>query len=155
MHKMLMKKTQYTLLIALLAVFYVFTGCKKEPVAIPVSERIKNNYVAASVLEGSTTVYTSGGTSNSKPGYSVFRIDLSNPPTVRITALDGTVSTGTYALIGDTQLVLSGLTPPPTTTNGTITFTISELGDGTVTLTRTTPDAKTGNTLNVYKLRKG
>ena len=152
---MLMKKTQYTLLIALLTVFYVFTGCKKPPVVPPVSERIKNNYVAASVTEGGTTVYTSGGTSNSKPGYSAFRIDLSNPPAVRLVSVDGTISTGTYALVGETQLVLSGLNPAPTGTNGTITFTISELADGTVTLTRTTPDAKTGNTTNVYKLRRG
>ena len=155
MHKILMKKTQYTLLIALTAVFYVLTGCGKEPPAVPVSERIKNNYVAASVLEGSTTVYTAGGTSNTKPGYSAFRIDLSSPPAVRLTSVDGTVSTGTYAVVGDNQIVLSGLTPQPTGTNGTMTFTISELGDGTVTLTRTTPDAKTGNTTNVYKLRKG
>ena len=152
---MIMKKTHYTLLIALVAVLYVFTGCKKKPAVIPVSERIKVNYVAASVLENSTTVYTAGGASNTKPGYSVFRIDLSNPPAVRFVSLDGTISTGTYALVGETQLVLSGLTPAPTGTNGTITFTISEIGDGTVTLTRTTPDAKTGNTTNVYKLRRG
>lgn len=150
-----MKKTHYTLLIALVTVFYGLVGCGKEPAAVPVAERIKNNYVAASVLEGSTTVYTSGGASNSKPGYSAFRLNLSNPPAVSYTGPDGSVFTGTYALVGDSQIVLSGLTPQPTGTNGTITFTISELADGTVTLTRTTPDAKTGNSTNTYKLRKG
>ncbi|MEZ0487836.1 hypothetical protein [Fibrella aquatica] len=149
-----MKKTQYTLLLALSTVFYVLTGCgKKEPV-VPVADRIKNNYVAASVLEGSTTVYTAGGASNTKPGYSQFRLNLASPPAVTYTALDGTVFTGTYAVVGDNQIVLSSLTPQPTGTNGTITFTISELADGTVTLTRTTPDQKTGNTTNVYRLRK-
>ncbi|HEX9955803.1 MAG TPA: hypothetical protein VGA96_01060 [Fibrella sp.] len=154
-----MKKTQYTLLIALSAFFYILTGCKKPEPAVPVADRIKNSYVAASVMEGTTTVYTSGGASNSKPGYSQFRLNLSNPPAVTYTAVDGTVFTGTYALTNnDTQIVLSGLTSTggaPTGTNGTITFAISELGDGTVTLTRTTADQKTGNTTNVYKLRKG
>ncbi|NID11331.1 hypothetical protein F7231_14240 [Fibrella aestuarina] len=116
---------------------------------------MKNNYVAASVLEGSTTVYTSGGTSNTKPGYSQFRLNLSNPPAVTYTAVDGSVFTGTYTVVGDNQIVLSGLTPQPSGTNGTITFTITNLADGTVTLTRTTPDQKTGNTTNVYNLRKG
>jgi hypothetical protein len=156
MHERLMKKTYYTLFFALSAFFYILTGCKKPEPVVPVADRIKNSYVASSVLEGSTTVYTAGGTSNTKPGYSLFRLDLSNPPAVRYTAADGTVFTGTYALANnDTQIVLSGLTPQPTGTNGTITFTISELADGTVTLTRTTPDQKTGNTTNVYKLKKG
>jgi hypothetical protein len=151
-----MKKTQYTFLIALSTVFYILTGCKSDPPAVPVADRIKNSYVASSVTENGTTVYTAGGTANSKPGYSQFKLDLSNPPAARYTAADGTVFTGTYALANnDTQIVLSGLTPQPTGTNGTITFTISELADGTVTLTRTTPDQKTGNTTNVYKLKKG
>ncbi len=155
MHKRLMKKTQYTLLIAITAFFYVITGCKKPEPAVPVADRIKNSYVAASVVEGPTTVYIAGGTSNFKPGYSQFRLNLSNPPAVTYTAVDGTVFTGTYTLVGDTQIVLSGLTPQPTGTNGTITFNISDLGDGTVTLTRTTADQKTGNSTNVYKLKKG
>lgn len=154
-----MKKTQYTLLITLSAFFYILTGCKKEEPAVPVADRIKNSYVAASVNEGTATVYTSGGTSNTKPGYSQFRLNLSNPPAVTYTAVDGTVFTGTYTVVGDNQIVLSGLTSSagqPTGTNGTITFTISDLGDGSApTLTRTTADPKTGNTTNVYKLRKG
>ncbi|ARK10211.1 hypothetical protein [Fibrivirga algicola] len=150
-----MKKTQYTLLLALSTIFYVLTSCKGTEPAVPVADRIKNNYVAASVLEGSTTVYTSGGTSNTKPGYSQFRLNLSNPPAVTYTAVDGSVFTGTYTVVGDNQIVLSGLTPQPSGTNGTITFTITNLADGTVTLTRTTPDQKTGNTTNVYNLRKG
>lgn len=153
-----MKKTQYTFLIALSTVFYILTGCKSDPPAVPVADRIKNSYVASSVQEGTTTVYTAGGTSNIK-NYSQFRLNLSNPPAVTYTAFDGTVFTGTYTVVGDNQIVLSGLKNgagiEPTSTNGTITFTISELADGTVTLTRTTPDVKTGNTTNVYKLKKG
>ncbi|MEZ0543084.1 hypothetical protein [Fibrella arboris] len=152
-----MKKTQYTLLLALSAIFYILTGCKSPAPAVPVADRIKNNYVAASVAEGSTTVYTAGGTSNTKPGYSQFRLNLSSPPAVTYTAVDGTVFTGTYALVGDSQIVLSGLTSSagPLTGGNTITFNITNLADGTVTLTRTTPDPKTGNTTNVYNLKKG
>lgn len=154
MHKRLMKKTQYTLLITLSAFFYILTGCKREEPAVPVADRIKNLYVAASVNEGATTVYTSGGASNTKPGYSQFRLNLSNPPAVTYTEVDGSVFTGTYTLVGDTQIVLNNLTPVPTGGNP-ITFNISNLADGTVTLTRTTPNPKTGNTLNVYNLKKG
>ncbi|RYF71654.1 MAG: hypothetical protein EOO39_13575 [Cytophagaceae bacterium] len=118
---------------------------------------MKNAYIAQSVTEGSTTAYTAGGTSNTKPGYSQFRLNLSNPPAVTYTAVDGTVWTGTYTLVGDNQIVLSGLTGTagPFTGSNTITFNITNLGDGTVTLARTTPDPKTGNTLNVYNLKKG
>ena len=50
-------------------------------------------------------------------------------------------------------LVLSNLTPQPTGTTGSVTFAISELADGSVTLTRTTADPKTGNTVNVFKVK--
>lgn len=148
-----MKKTHYTLLIAISAFFVILAGCKPDAPAVPTADKIKRSYTASSVTEGSTVVYSSTGSTSTKPGYSQFLLDLSNPPTVRYRALDGTTFTGTYAIVGDTQIVLSGLTPAPTGGN-TITFTISDLGDGsTVTLTRTTPDPKTGNTLNVYKLK--
>lgn len=150
-----MKKTQYTLLLALSTIFYVLTSCKPAEPAVPVADRVKNNYVAQSVTQDGTTVYTAGGTSNTKPGYSQFRLNLSNPPAVTYTAVDGSVFTGTYSVVGDTQIVLSGLTPQPTGTNGTISFNITNLADGTVTLTRTTPDQKTGTTTNVYNLKKG
>ncbi len=68
MHKRLMKKTYYTLFFALSAFFYILTGCKKEEPAVPVADRIKNSYVASSVQEGTTTVYTAGGTSNIEAG---------------------------------------------------------------------------------------
>ena len=157
---MRMKKPYYTFLIALCTLFYVLASCKPSTPAVPVSDQVKNNYVAASVNEGSATVYTSGSTSNIKPGYSQFRLNLSNPPAATFTTVDGITFTGTYSLSSDnSQIILTGLTSSanqqPTGTNGTITFAISELADGTVTLTRTTPDQKTGNTTNVYRLKKG
>ncbi len=148
-----MKKTQYTLLLALGVFFSILSACgTKAPAVVPVADRIKKSYTAESVTEGATVVYTRTGTST-KPGYSQFLLDLSSPPTVRYRAIDGTLFTGTYAIVGDTQLVLSNLTPQPTGTTGTITFTISDLADGSVTLTRTTADPKTGNTVNIFRVK--
>ncbi len=148
-----MKKIHYTLLLAFSAFFILLAGCKKPDAVIPTSDKVKRSYTASSVSENGTTVYSSTGSSSTKPGYSQFLLDLSSPPTARYRALDGTLFTGTYT-VTDTQIVLSGLTPVPTGTSGTITFTITDIGDGSApTLTRTSADQKTGNSTNVYKLK--
>ncbi len=84
--------------------------------------------------------------------YAGFKLDLSTPPTVKYTEVDGNLFTGQYSVPSDSRLVLTNLTPAPTGTNGTIEFNISNLTDNSVVLTRTTASQKTGNTTNVYTL---
>ena len=151
-----MKKTHYTLLLAFSAFFILLVGCKKPDPVVPTADKVKRSYTASSVSEGPSVVYSSTGSTSSKPNYSQFLLDLSSPPTVRYRTFDGILFTGTYT-VTDSQITLNNLTSPsgpPTGTGGMIVFNISELGDGTTpTLTRITPDQKTGNTLNVYKLK--
>lgn len=143
-----MKKT---LLFSLLAVMGLMVfGCGGTKVA-PTSERIGKIWSAMKVDQNTTTVYTKGGTTNVQPGYANFRLDLSSPTTVRYTEFDGNTFVGTWSTT-DTQLTLTGLTPQPTGTGGTIAFTISGLTDNQVVLTRTTTSQKTGGTTNTYTL---
>jgi len=148
-----MKKTYLSALFCLLALATLFSGCKKTPV-VPVSDKIAKAWTARKVDENSTTVYTKGGTNNVRPGYSNFRLDLSSKTSATFVDFDGNRFTGTWSVPSDTRLVLTGLTPQPTGTNGTIEFTISGLDDaGTnVTLTRTAASQKTGGTINIYTL---
>jgi hypothetical protein len=148
-----MKKTQYFLLIAVHALFLVVTACKKDPPPPTTEELMKKSWSAQTVTENSSTVYTNGGTANSKPGYSQFQLNLSGLPSVTLKTLDGQSFTGTAAISADGKtLTLSNLTPAPTGGN-TIIFTISNLTESNLTLTRTTPDPKVGNATVVYTLK--
>jgi hypothetical protein len=130
---------------------FLFSACG--PKVAPVSERIAKVWIAAAVKENSTEVYKKGGTSNIKPGYSTYKLDLSAPPAVTIREIDGGTYTGTYTVTA-TTLSIKGLTPQPTGTGGNLDFTITSLSDeGTdLILTSTTPYPKTGNTTNTYTL---
>lgn len=86
------------------------------------------------------------------PTYNNFRLDLSSKTSATLVDFDGNRFTGTWSVPSDTRLVLTGLTPQPTGTNGTIEFTISGLTDTEVVLTRTAASQKTGGTINVYTL---
>ncbi len=144
-----MKNNTLTLFLSTLIMIALLLGCKgKDPA--PVSERIAKAWTAQKVDENTATVYTKGGTN--VRNYDKFRLDLSKSPTVTFTDFDGNTFTGQYSVPSDTRLVLTGLTPAPTGTNGTIEFTISNLTDTGVTLARTTASQKTGNTTNVYTL---
>ena len=120
----------------------------------PVSERIKKVWTVQSVKENSVEVYKLGGTTNTKPGYSTYKLDLSVPPAVTIREIDGGTYTGTYSITGTNVLSIKGLTPQPTGTGGTLEFTITTLADDglTMVLTATQPYPKTGNTTNTYSL---
>ena len=146
-----MRKTSFIAFLSLVTLFSSLTGCGKKKVA-PVSERIAKVWTAQKVDYNTSTVYTKGGTGNVQPGYDKFRLDLSKPPAVTYVEFDNNTFTGQYSVPSDTRLVLSNLNPSPTGANGTIEFTISNLTDNSVTLTRTTASQKTGNTTNVYNL---
>lgn len=127
-------------------------GCGGTKKVAPVSERIAKIWTASKVDQNTTTVYTKGGASNTVPGYTNFRLNLSNPATVQYTEFDGNTFTGTWSVPTDTRLVLTGLTPQPTGTGGTIEFTIGTLNETQLVLTRTTASQKTGGTTNIYTL---
>ncbi|HAK77421.1 MAG TPA: hypothetical protein DCR35_01210 [Runella sp.] len=139
-------KTIYILLVSILVV----TGCK--PKVTPLSERIVKSWTVLSAKEGNNVVFTQGGTTNIRPGYTSFRIEFQSSGTIVFTDFDGTRFTGQWELQGDTKLVLKNLTPQPTGTSGTIEFTISDFTDTSMTLTRTTANVKTGGTVNVYQM---
>ena len=138
----------FAVMIAALAAF----GCGGKTKVAPVSERIAKIWTASKVDQNSTTVYTKGGSTNAVPGYTNFRLDLSNPTTVRYTEFDGNTFVGTWSVPTDTRLVLTGLTPQPTGTGGTVEFTIGTLNDAQLVLTRTSASQKTGGTTNTYTL---
>ena len=145
-----MRKTLYISLLSVVTLFSLLSGCKKTTTA-PVSERIAKAWTAKTVDENSTTVYTRGVTSNVR-NYASFKLDLSAPPIVKYTEFDGNTFSGQYSVPSETRLVLTGLNPAPTGTNGTIEFTINSIDDTNLKLTRTTASQKTGNTTNVYTL---
>ncbi len=146
-----MKTNLSTSLFALLIASVALFGCGK-PAPAPVSERIAKIWTAAKVDQNTTTVYTKGGATNAVPGYTNFRLNLSSPTTVQYTEFDGNTFTGTWSVPTDTRLVLTGLTPQPTGTGGTVEFTIGTLTDTQLVLTRTTASQKTGGTTNTYTL---
>jgi hypothetical protein len=143
-----MRPAYIFLLISLCALL----SCKKDKVA-PLSERIAKVWSAQKVTEASTVVYTKGASSNAKPGYSQFRLDLSSATSVRLTEFDGNTFVGQWEVSADEKtLTLKNLNPQPTGTGGMIVYNIVEGSDSSLKLTRTTASAKTGNTLNSYEL---
>ncbi|WP_304235515.1 hypothetical protein [Jiulongibacter sediminis] len=145
-----MKKT-----IAVLSIVAFFClsslSCKKE---LTTQERIAKVWVARIVKENSTIVYSSGGSNNIKPAYSSYRLNLSSPPTATITEIDGQSYTGTYSVQGDSKIVISGISPEPTGTNGVLEFNINSITEDNTELVvqLSTPYPKTGNTTNEYTL---
>lgn len=109
---------------------------------------------AQTVKEGTQLVYTEGSSNNVKPGYSTFRLDLSQTDKVSLKDIDGRTLVGVWSLSPDNKrLILEKLVPQPTATIGTIEFFI--LGDPTdanLQLQRTTESRKTGNSMNEYAL---
>ncbi|RYC70055.1 hypothetical protein EQG79_09295 [Spirosoma sordidisoli] len=115
------------------------------------SDKLKRVWTAQTVKENSSLVYTKGGAGNIR-NYDSFRLDLSSPPAVSFTDYEGSTFTGQYQLQTDTRLVLKGLSPIPTSTSGTIEFTINAVNDNQLDLTRTTSSPKTGGSTNQYVL---
>ena len=147
-------KKSYSLIWCLMLVLALVTvGCKKD--AKPLSERIAKAWTAESVKEGTVVVYTRGGSNNTRPGYSGFRLTLSTTAgvnTASYTEFDGNTFTGTWSLDGSSKLILSGLTPAPTGSGGTLEFSITSIEDAKLVIKRLTASKKTGDTINEYTL---
>lgn len=146
-----MKRSTFIHFFALIAALTLFAGCGKDKTP-PVSERIAKRWTATKVEESNTVVYTKGGATNVRPGYANFLLDLSSPSSVTLKEFEGSSFTGTWEVQGENRLILKGLTPQPTNTNGTIEFTINSINDTELVLTRTTANQKTGGTINKYTL---
>lgn len=132
-----------------------FSGCGSGTKAKPVSEILKAVFFAQQVKHGGTLVYTKGGAANTVSGYSKFRIDLTSSTTVSFTDFDGNTFSGNYSLSADSKsLTFSNLTPIPTGSGGTITFSIVSFleSPAQVVLSRSGASVKTGNTINEYTL---
>lgn len=148
-----MRKNYALLWCSIMMLGLVAVGCKEK--VKPVSERIAKAWTAESVKHGATVVYTRGGSGNIESAYSGFRLTLTNTngtKTVSFTDVDGKPVTGNWDLEGDTKLVLTSLTPPPTGSGGTLEFTINSIDDSKVVLTRLKGSPKTGGTINEYTL---
>ncbi|KQS25367.1 hypothetical protein [Dyadobacter sp. Leaf189] len=148
-----MKKSYSLIWCIALIVTLINAGCKEK--VKPASERIAKAWTAESVKHGSAVAYTRGGSNNSVPGYSAFRLTLTNSSgsmTATLTDWDGFTTNGTWALDGNTKLILKDLVPQPTGTGGTIEFTINTLEDSKLVLTRLKGSSKTGGTINEYTL---
>ena len=133
----------------ILALF--LTGCEEK--VPPVSERIQKVYTAKSVTHDGILVFTSGAAGNIVPEYSSYRLDLSSAGRVSLRDISGDTFTGAFSAT-DNSLTLSGLTPQPTGSGGTLTFEITSVSDDgkNLVLTATKVSPKTGNTINVYTL---
>lgn len=126
-------------------------GCQAKRVT-PVS--VGKVWKARTVLESTILVYTDGVSTNIKPGYARFRLDLSKPGVCSYADIDGRVSTGTWILSTDNKrLILQDLQPQPTGTSGIIEYYITaNPTEATLNIQRTAESRKTGNTVNDYAL---
>ncbi|WP_428655568.1 hypothetical protein [Runella sp.] len=140
----------------LIYTFFLLTllgSCEPRKVT-PITDILGRKWKAKVVKEGTQVVFTLGGTTNVKPGYANFRLDLSNPEQVLFKDIDGRTLTGTWSVSTDNQrLILENLVPKPTATIGTVEFFISEAPSAELLkLERTAESRKTGNTVNTYEL---
>jgi hypothetical protein len=121
---------------------------------MPITDILGRKWKAKVVKEGTQVVFTLGGTTNVKPGYANFRLDLSSQEQVLFKDIDGRTLTGTWSVSTDNQrLILENLVPKPTSTIGTVEFYITETPSAELLkLERTAESRKTGNTVNTYEL---
>lgn len=127
------------------------TPTPEPPKEKTISDEIKTTWSASIVTENSTVVYDKSKTTNAKDGYKNFKMSLGSISAASITLIDGVTYNGSYTLSGS-KLTFSGLTPVPTGTGGTIEFNIVKKSDTNLEFTRTSADAKTGNSTNVYNM---
>lgn len=126
-----------------------------QPKLVPsIADQLGRIWQAQTVKEGDVLVYTLGGSSNVKPGYVNFRLDLSQPGVAKLKDIDGRLLTGSWTISTDNRrLILSGLNPKPTNTDGSIEYYIAEVPTAaSLKLERTAESRKTGNSLNQYGL---
>ncbi|KAA9354057.1 hypothetical protein [Larkinella humicola] len=145
-----MKKQRYFLLFLVLM---SLGSCRVKPLA-PITDLLAKVWKANTVKEADLLVFTLGSSTNIKPGYTRFRLDLSQADKASLIDIDGRLVTGTWTVSTDNKrLILSNLTPKPTNTGGLIEYYILSEPDGlSLQLQRTAESRKTGNTIDQYAL---
>lgn len=142
-----MKKTFVLYLLASV----LLIGCQPKRVE-PL--QIGKRWKALLVKENGAIVYREGASGNQRPGYSNFRLDLTNSDEVVFIDIDGRRITGTWILSTDNaRIILQNLTPPPSESSGNIEFYITTTPtENTLNVKRTAESRKTGNSINEYEL---
>lgn len=128
-------------------------GCQPKSVA-PITDLLRKVWLAQTVKENDVLVYTKGASGNVKPGYTNFRLDLSQPGSVSLRDIDGRQLVGTWTVSTDNKrLLLDNLNPKPTNTGSIIEYYILPTPGGqNLDLERTAESRKTGNSVNQYRL---
>lgn len=138
--------------LALLTGWVCLCQCKSSGLDPAPDIDLNKTWKASEVKEGGTVVYKAGGTANIYPGYSKFRM-VFEPAKVTYTEFTGDVFSGNWTLdSGGKKLTFQGLNPVPFGTNATIEYTLVSWSQSQLILQRTTPNPKTGNSLNEYTL---
>ncbi len=141
-------KTYFVLFISI----FFLISCKQDEV-VSVKDLLRKVWKAQTVRENSTVVYSITATSNIRPTYSKFQLDLRDSEKVVFVDVDGRIVTGTWSLVEESRIVLQNLMPAPTGTNGTIEFYFTSLPtQASLELFRSTESKKTGGTRNEYSL---
>lgn len=142
-------KTKLVLLFLLVSL----GSCQPKAVK-PITDLLGKVWKANTVNEADRLVFMLGATTNIKPGYVNFRLDLSQPDKVNLKDIDGRLVTGTWSVSTDNKrLILDNLNPKPTNTGGLIEYYILAEPDGSsLQLERTSESRKTGNTIDQYAL---
>lgn len=141
------------ILIYTASLLIVLGSCDPRKVT-PITDVLGKKWKAKVVKEGTQIVFMLGGTTNTKPGYANFRLDLSSPTQVQFKDIDGRTLVGTWTVSTDNQrLILENLVPKPTGTIGTVEFYITDTPTADLLkLERTAESRKTGNSINTYEL---
>ncbi len=139
------------IIFSLLSVASLFFTVSCKTKVVPISSRIAKVWSASSVKENNVEVYKTGAITNTKPGYLNYKLDLSTPPNVTIKEVDGGTYVGKYT-VTDTKITITGLTPEPTGTSGSLSFTITSFTETELILTADQDYAKTGGKRNIYTL---
>jgi hypothetical protein len=138
----------------LFAFMLVAISCGKTATPEPTAtENLTKTWTVSIAKEAGTQVYQKGGTTNTVPGYSGYRLGLATASAATLSAVDGTTFTGTWALSSDNKTLTlsnlknsSGATPTGSNPAGTIVYNItSTITATTVTLETASPDLKAGS----------
>ncbi|MBO0950298.1 hypothetical protein [Fibrella forsythiae] len=152
----------HTYLFVLLVSLFLSSSCKvNDPSDVSKKKQILDgltgkSWKALRVQEGSVTVYQEGRSDNIYPGYRNYQLAFSSQNvSVTFTEYTGEVFIGDWTVTDTnsrTYLILRNLTPPPTSSGGTLEFEVNSFTDTQLVITATKPNLKTGNTINVYTM---
>ncbi len=118
---------------------------------------LAGSYKAKEVKEANVVVYADNATTNVIPGYAKYRLHFSSPSqgvnTVKLVESSGETFEGKWLYDATkSTLTLSNLSPRPAV--GDLVFTVERFETDLLILRNTTPNLKTGETINQYTLTR-